>query len=660
MVLGQIQKGQAVVTSALLETSCDAADAAVLVPPDGSHGPSERPREESTHRPGQMAAAILTVAAWTGLVTGTLEGVYWLFRQQVLGDMVFMHPHFLWMSPTAQLVAFLVLGGMLAVLPWITRSADVVPFAATLLFFVAWLNTLLLLVGGLHFWAWVLLAAGLAAATGKVLRKHADRFLRFARRTTGWLLLLLAIVAVVQEVRPRLREASAIAALPASPADAPNVLLVVLDTVRADALGTYGASPDLTPNLDRLARRGVVFDNAWSTAPWTLPSMAGMFTGRLPHELSTDWLAKLDGDPPTIAGALAAGGWLTGGFVGNTRYCSAETGLDRGFSHYAGYRLSSADFLLCTSLGRKIACSSLPTYVGWFDTPGRKDAAEVNDSFLSWLDERDGRPYFAFLNYWDVHDPYFPPPEFGTAASYTSEQKSLLRHWWWMHKEDLTPEQAEFLRGAYDDCLRGLDRELGRLFDELEKRGELDNTLIILTADHGEHFGEHDLYLHGNSLYEPLLHVPLVLICPERIPGGRRVDVPVSLQDLPATILALTGEEPSLPGQSFAEYWESGQASSHRPNRIAAELPSQAVFPPCHGHSPVAAGPMQCVRIGPFKYVLNGDGREELYDLDADPTENHNLAVSAEQKARLLQLFDHQPGSPATRRPAQPDARAAP
>src|SRR5690606_25192479 len=162
--------------------------------------------------------------------------------------------------------------------------------------------------------------------------------------------------------------------------DRANVLLLVLDTVRADALSTALAADDEshTPHIAALARRGVVFDGAISTAPWTLPAHGGLFTGRLPQELSSDWLAPLDDRWPTLAEALDAEGYATGGFIANTRYCSAETGLARGFEHYEDYRVSPGDLLLCTALGRRWIASDIPAALGWWDWPGRKPAAEVN------------------------------------------------------------------------------------------------------------------------------------------------------------------------------------------------------------------------------------------------------------------------------------------
>jgi arylsulfatase A-like enzyme len=156
-----------------------------------------------------------------------------------------------------------------------------------------------------------------------------------AMRST-FLVSALAVIAIAGGALgwPRWVESRAIAALPAPPAGAPNVLLIVLDTVRARSLGLYGYERATSPNLDRFAKNGVVFSHAFSASPWTLPSHGAMFTGRLPHELSGGWMTPIDGTYPTLAEALSSVGYLTAGFIANTTYCPAEFGLARGFSHY--------------------------------------------------------------------------------------------------------------------------------------------------------------------------------------------------------------------------------------------------------------------------------------------------------------------------------------
>ena len=579
-------------------------------------------------------AKILIVTTWVGMVAGGIEGSRWAVQQWLTDGMVFMHSGFLWIAPVT-LGALCLTTGVGYVLFTKVRSSShrSLAIAVWLASLVAWLNLIQLVVPQLFVLAWLLLGCGLATVTKRFVESRAEVFCRITARTLPWLIVGVICTAVIQSGVSAKREAAALSALPPAAEGAPNVLLIVLDTVRADAV-----RPDskLTPQIARFAERGVQFASAKSTAPWTLPSQAGMFTGRLPHELSSDWLSRLDTTHPTLAEVLSENGWITGGFVGNTRYCSAETGLDRGFSHYEGYRTSWADCLLTTALGRHLLLGRLPTYLGICDWPARKHADEINTSFLRWIDRHSDRPFFAFVNYWDAHDPYFAPEAFQTQPPPRGKNLMLLREWWWTHKEDVSEEQVGMLRTAYEDCIRALDDQVGTLLKELEQRDVLDNTLVIITADHGEHFGDHELFLHGNSLYDAVLHVPLKVVLPHRVPEHVRVSEPVSLRGLPNTVLELLGLKTEFPGVSWTSHWnlrdqhEAVSQEHARPSVVISEIASQAGFPPCHGRSPVAAGPMQCVQQGQWKYIRDALGTEQLFDLQADPEETENLALENE------------------------------
>ena len=589
--------------------------------------------KSKAQQPSPSVATILVVTSWIGLLAGGIEGLRWAVHQWLSDGMVFMHPGFLWIAPATLMVLCLAIGVGCAVCAKVRTSDRSFSIAVWLTSLVAWLNLIQLVVPGLFVVAWVLLACGLATVTKRFVEARFRLLCRVAGRTLPWLVVAVVCTAIIQSGVSAKREAAAIGALPPAAEGAPNVLLVVLDTVRADAVRF---DSELTPQIARFAERGVQFATAKSTAPWTLPSQAGMFTGRLPHELSSDWLARLDATHPTLAEVLSEKGWVTGGFVGNTRYCSAETGLDRGFAHYEAYRASLADFVLTTALGRRVLLSPLPTYVGICDWPARKHADEINSSFLRWIDQHQGRPFFAFVNYWDAHDPYFAPEAFQTQPTPRGKDLTLLRNWWWTHKEDVSEKQIAMLRTAYEDCIRALDDQVGILLKELDRRDILDNTLVIITSDHGEHFGDHELFLHGNSLYDAVLHVPLKVVLPNRVPTGVRINDPVSLQGLPNTVLDLLGLQAEFPGSSWTSYWPLDDNSGHQsdlipqddmePTAVISEIASQPGFPPCHGRSPVAAGPMQSVQQGRWKYIRDALGTEQLFDLQADPGENHNLA----------------------------------
>jgi arylsulfatase A-like enzyme len=207
-----------------------------------------------------------------------------------------------------------------------------------------------------------------------------------------------------------------------------------------------------------------------------------------------------------------------------------------------------------------------------------------------------------------------------------------------MDKKDLTPGQIQAARIAYESCISYLDSQIWFLFEELRQRALLDNTVVIITSDHGELFGEHGLYGHGNCLYRPVLQVPLLIIYPPSVPAGFEVAEPVSLRDLPSTILNLVTPKgsSSIPGSSLTRYWSPSDDKPKEASAILSEISAPCRVPPDHGRSPVSSGKMQALLEGGKMYIKNlGNGREELYDFESDPNEQTNL-VETMEGARLL------------------------
>jgi arylsulfatase A-like enzyme len=267
----------------------------------------------------------------------------------------------------------------------------------------------------------------------------------------------------------------------------------------------------------------------------------------------------------------------------------------------------------------------------------RKSAESVNAELLGWLDGRqDKRPYFVFLNYLDAHDPYQPPAPFdklysapGAAALVEGLNDALAA-------PKLTPEARQAAIDKYDESITYLDHQLGRLFAELERRGSWDNTLVVLTADHGEEFGERGYYFHGNTLYRGSLEVPLLVRLPGAVPGGRSVATPVSLKDLAATVLALSGARAELPGRSLARYWDAQLAdSATRSEPLLMELNHAPRLPK---DAPIAKGPMKAVLQDSLRLIRNGDGREELFDFTHDRTDSRDLVALPEHQEDLKTL----------------------
>ena len=364
---------------------------------------------------------------------------------------------------------------------------------------------------------------------------------------------------------------------------------MILDTVRAAELSLYGYGRPTTPELERWAERGTVFERAFSPASWTLPSHASIFTGRPELLLGATHWDRLGSDWPTLAEVLHGRGYGTVAFVANADWAGWDSGLGRGFEHYDDYPVSLWTAISATSFGRVIypmLYDRLPGRLQWL--PGRlrlrhpvqhRSAAAISSAFLGWLDDRPRAPYFAFLNFMDAHTPYTPPDSFRNryrtpmprpASRYAYADRPPIR---------LTPTDMRPRQDLYDGSIAYLDSEIGRLLDALEQRGGLENTLVVLTADHGEEFAEHGLGGHGSTLYRLSVQVPLVLWFPGRIPAGRRVASPVSLHNLAATVLDLAAPGP---GGSRAARWRGSGGARTRSSRIRSSRR-------CYGRTAVSA-----------------------------------------------------------------------
>lgn len=589
--------------------------------------------------------AAIGMSIWYGLVIGLAElGLTLaLSRCATRRPVLRMNRHIVWTIPTVSLVMF-GLCGLLAALVLRFRPRWGLRFTTSLFSGLA-LLILLLTIQRLYSWACLILACGLACHVAVRLEAKLSSFRRIVRRSLPVLAVVVFGLVSVSLGGHILRERWAMELLlpvSSNAPNAPNVLLIVLDTVRADRLSLYGYNRDTTPNLARLARRGVTFEQARSTAPWTLPSHCTMLTGLYPHEISAGLHGPLDRTHPTLAEFLAANGYATGGFVANTTYCGAETGLNRGFAHYEDHDLSPWGILCSTAIGKRVISHA----VGFIHGPLgesrksdlRKDAARINRDMLAWIDQQGDRPFFAFANYFDVHNPYLPPAafkrHFGVTPK-TTEDFTTLDRWFILDKKTLTPRDIKLVNDAYDDCIASLDEQLGRLFDDLEKRGRLDNTLVIVTADHGEHFGEHELYGHASSLYDQEIHVPLLAIFPDGAHAGRSIVEPVSLRDLPVTITNLLsfGSTSPFPGESLTRYLDSSARPVEGPSLSEVDAPVKAA--PNQGRSPVFRGPMKALTFGNEVYIRNGDGVEEVFDVVADPLQTRNLVNSPGVQAKL-------------------------
>lgn len=598
---------------------------------------------ESVRRRLRPSAAILLAMAM-GLIAGYLDLLI------LVGKKFFWnHPKYFWTArdsawsvPLVHAILLMVPGVLVAVVNRIRPGLVSLRMGAWLFATLAFWGALLRL--PLYGACTLILAVGLGKVIGDAIAARAGQKRR-ARLAMVGMLGLLIVLAGASTGWQKLQEARSVAALPAAKTGARNVILIVWDTVRTRSLGLYGYERNTSPNLAFWSRRGVRYNQALAPAPWTYPSHSSFFTGHWPYQLNTQWKYVLDAPVPTLAEYLSAQGYQTAGFAANTNCCTYESGLDRGFQHYEDYVLSPTMLLGRTIPGRWILEHLV--YRGnyaarkWVRLQSR-DAGGINDAFLGWLGgRRRDRPFFAFLNYFDAHDPYLPPAgfvgRFGTWPESKRDYEMLLGIEGNIH-DGLGPRDVAMTRDRYDDCLAYLDEQLGRLLGTLQGQGLLDETLVIVTSDHGESFGEHGMLGHATNLYLEQTAVPLVILDPNA-PAGRIVREPVSLRDLPATVVDRLGlaEHAPFPGHSLASHWRPSAGSLPPETTPAfAEIANAAAFEPqpqSEDRGLGRGGFQMSLLANGHRYIRDGMGAEFLYDLRTDPFENEDLMTTSEGSA---------------------------
>ena len=366
-----------------------------------------------------------------------------------------------------------------------------------------------------------LFLAGLPLILARASEHYELVLRRLASRRANRLAFLCAGGAIL--VLPTLSVLTRLVTAPQRPtASAPNIVLIVADTLRADHLGVYDYLRPTSPNLDAWAEGGVVFQRAYSTSSYTPPGVAGIMTSRFPSELGIVSInSHLPDDVPTLAQVLSDRGFLTAAFIGNY-VLRRKTGFYRGFQVYDDYFPETE------------AVRGLPERV----------AQQVTDATIGWLDHaRRDRPFFLWVHYQDPHGPYLPPPGFSQnfrAADYQARHVELAQIPSYQLADGLV-QAASFLAG-YDNEILYLDGHLGRLLRRIQEEGAVRPTFVVLTADHGEILDEPQPwnFAHGKSLSEEEVRVPLVFFGPG-IAGGRHLAGPVSTLDVAPTLLAIAG-----------------------------------------------------------------------------------------------------------------------
>jgi arylsulfatase A-like enzyme len=622
--------------------------------------------------PPLSAFTICGSSSWIGFASGLAESMVrlsWRFFERRVSDPdLWVNWHAPWLAPLGLALLFIGFGVVVSLAYHVAPRATAFLAPFVLIGLGAW--SALGAIPALNPWAAGLLVAGLAVRLGGHARFDSGRFRRLVRASLPYAAGLWVALFVTTGIVPAASEAWALASGSVPPQHSPNVLLIVLDTVRADNLSLHGYERLTSTNLERWARRGVLFKQARATTPFTLGTHASLFTGHWMSETSARVNAALDGTRRTLAEHLRDRGYATGGFVGNIFYGSAHYGLDRGFLHYHDIpgnitrRVTLRELLRSCRLGSAI--------IAWCERKWRilvpmqrlrLDAGEVNREALAWIDKTRAykRPYFLFVNYFDAHYPYTLPGEasqpFSRRPAEMLEAKlKRLKQLEEIQDNDpasavdadisiLRTEVNALVRDAYDDGIAWIDRQLDELLREFERRGMLDDTLIVVTADHGEMLGEHDLMGHGNSLERQLVHVPLLIVGARgmRVPAGEVVQQPVSLRDVPATVLELLGDAQAsrFPGRSLSRFWTEDQnpAAAEGPVLSEVEHLSWMRHTP---RTPAAFGPMWLLTEGRWSYHRQEHEtlglQERLYDFVNDPGEDRDLATDPAHRKTLESL----------------------
>lgn len=397
----------------------------------------------------------------------------------------------------------------------------------------------------------------------------------------------------------------------------PNVVIILLDTLRADHLGVYGDERGLTPFLDRLAARGALFVNAYATSSWTMPSVASLFTSRYPTQHHVNTLeAKLSLEETTLAESLAARGYRAAGFTNNF-HVSEALGYSQGFDHWQAFR---------------------PLEKG--QAKMRGDVLRINS--LRWLEGVEQAtppaPVLLYYQYMEPHAPYEPPEPFRSrwalphapGADATANRRFVEGELWGRTAEDIA-----LLASLYAGEVAALDEELHRLFTDLQSQGILDHAVVVITADHGEEFGERGALGHGFTLFNEQVRVPLIILAPGV--KGRRIEQPVSLLDLAPTVLQLAGVEapPRFEGRSLVPLMTGAAAA---PVDVVAELEPSGQTKDLRAHN--AALMRDTLKLTRSTDLKIG---AQLFDLAADPHERapNPPALSDARQAMAEGLIGH-------------------
>jgi arylsulfatase A-like enzyme len=472
------------------------------------------------------------------------------------------------------------------------------------------------------------MASGLAALCGVVLIFAASIVLGSAQPAHGRAVAASVLTSAANSTRP-------------------NIVLIVMDTVRADHLSVHGYERDTTPYLKALAQDAAVYGNTISASDFTLTSHASLFTGMYPswhgaycQPPEAVYGRELTKQFPTVAELLKSSGYATLGVAANL-YLRADFGLERGFEYFQIPRpvpLLPADsgYLLRRGVRRVLSYGFDTAQFDRLYSLGE----DIDEELFSALDRRGvtvgkataSRPFFAFLNYMDAHFPYVAPAPFD--RKFPGRRPRIIQ-------DDLEAEQEQITAGRpaptgyrphtvsqYDGGIAYVDAQIGKVVEWLKQHNAYDNTMIVVTADHGEAFGERNHIGHANSAYQNLLHIPLVIKYPHGEHRGAE-NHPVSLIDVAPTILTTVGVPvpQTMQGRNL-----TGAGANELRHIFSETFPCPVMHPPECPNGCTS----QAIFPWPYKYIVTSNGSRELFDVGRDPDEVTNLAIRLEPQARQL------------------------
>jgi arylsulfatase A-like enzyme len=409
----------------------------------------------------------------------------------------------------------------------------------------------------------------------------------------------------------------------------PHVLVLIMDTTRGDRCSLNGFERDTTPRLAALAKEGVTFRNAWSPAGWTAPAHASLFTGLRPdrHGCVITRFSRLDDRFTTLAELLRDGGYRTGCFSHNP-HLTERFGLVQGFDDVEPL---------------------------WKTDKGRPRSGKGHELALAWARKihREGGRFLLFVNDMEPHLPYTPsrefedrfvpkgadPAEVGKARAFNAAEAMAYT----LGSLELPAPRIALLRDLYDAEVAELDEEVGRLVEGLREAGMLDETLLVVTSDHGENIGDHHMANHKSSLHRSIRHVPLFVRLPGVFDGGRTIDEVVRLEDVFPTVLEVCGVESPLDIQGETL---TGEIAG-RISRAHHAQPGPRLLAIIRSRTPGAdttriGSSIDAVFDGRHHYIRYSDGREELYDVSLDPAEEQDLSGRAGADLDRLRALLHE------------------